>query len=240
MNRMAAESSLNLYITAVHPCPYLTGREAMNLLVDPGYNMTDALYSRLLNSGFRRSGADVYRPHCKHCNACVSTRIPVNEFRANRSQRRNFEKNSDLQVRLNLEGFKPEYAQLYHKYIRCRHAGGGMDTDSTDTFAGFLLTRWCNTALVEFRHGSTLLAVAAMDQLKNGLSSVYTFFSPTEGNERGLGTYAVLWQIVYAQQLGLEYVYPGYWIAESDKMNYKTRFQPIEGLVNGVWTRLEK
>lgn len=240
MNRMSAESSLNLYITAVHPCPYLSDREAMNLLVDPGYSMTGTLYSRLLNSGFRRSGSDVYRPHCKDCNACISTRIPVKEFQANRSQRRNFYRNSNLRVVLNPSGFKPEYARLYREYIRHRHAGGGMDTDSTDTFAGFLLTRWCKTVLVEFWDNSTLLAVAAVDELKNGLSSVYTFFSPEEGEKRGLGTYAILWQIAYAQKLGLDYVYPGYWIAESDKMNYKTRFQPIEGLINGVWTRLKK
>ncbi len=240
MNRMSAESSLNLYITAVHPCPYLADRQAMNLLVDPAYKMTGVLYSRLLNSGFRRSGSDVYRPHCKHCSACISTRIPVDHFKANRSQQRNFKRNSDLQVVINKLGFKLEYADLYREYIRHRHPGGGMDTDGIDTFASFLLTRWCKSMLVEFRDGPDLLAVSAVDELKTGLSSVYTFYSPTLGIQRGLGTYALLWQIVYARKLGLDYVYPGYWIAESDKMNYKTRFQPIEGLVDGVWTRLEK
>ncbi len=175
MNRMSAEASLNLYITAVHPCPYLPDRQAMNLLVDPCYKMTSELYGRLLDSGFRRSGGDVYRPHCRHCSACVSSRIAVNAFKPNRSQRRNWKRNQDLRVVVNRSGFKDEYAALYRDYIQQRHTGGGMDTDSMDTFAGFLLTRWCKTWLVEFWEQERLLAVAAVDELNNGLSSVYTF-----------------------------------------------------------------
>ncbi|WGZ93113.1 MAG: arginyltransferase [Candidatus Thiothrix putei] len=238
MNRMSAEASLNLYITAVHPCPYLPERQAMNLLVDPCYKMTTELYGRLLDSGFRRSGGDVYRPHCRHCSACVSTRIPVNDFKPSRSQRRNLKRNQDLQVVMNRGGFKREYEALYRRYIEQRHSGGGMDTDSSDTFAGFLLARWCNTLLVEFWGQERLLAVAAVDELKNGLSSVYTFFDPQEGEVRGLGTFAVLWQIEWARQRGLPFVYPGYWIAESQKMRYKIHFQPIEGLLNGGWSRV--
>ncbi|MEB4589628.1 arginyltransferase [Candidatus Thiothrix sp. Deng01] len=235
---MSAEASLNLYITAIHPCPYLPGRQAMNLLVDPCYRMTAELYARLLESGFRRSGADVYRPHCKGCSSCVSSRIPVNEFVPDRSQRRNLKRNSDLRVVVNRNGFKPEYDELYRQYISRRHFGGGMDMDSTATFASFLLTHWCTTVLVEFYEGDSLLAVAAVDELKNCLSSVYTFFAPEAGEKRGLGTYAILWQIEQARRRGLPYVYPGYWIAESSKMRYKTRFQPIEGLVNGNWVAL--
>jgi Putative arginyl-tRNA:protein arginylyltransferase len=113
-----------------------------------------------------------------------------------------------------------------------------MDKDSIDTFAGFLSARWCNTVLVEFWGQECLLAVAAVDELKNGLSSVYTFFDPQYGEVRGLGTFAVLWQIEWARQRGLPFVYPGYWITESQKMRYKIHFQPIEGLVNGLWSRL--
>ena len=238
MNRMKAEASLNLYITAVHPCPYLPDREAVNLLVDPCFNMTASMYARLLNNGFRRSGHDVYRPHCRGCSACVSTRIPVQDFKPDRSQRRTFKRNLDLQVVLNHDGFKPEYDSLYRRYIRQRHLGGGMDTDSTETFASCLLTPWCNTVLVEFRDAERLLAVAAVDVLKNGISSVYTFFDPDVAVERGLGTFAVLWQIEYARALGLPYVFPGYWIEEARKMRYKVRFQPIEGLKDGAWQRL--
>jgi arginine-tRNA-protein transferase len=238
---MSAEANLNLYVTATHPCPYLADRQAVNLLVDPCFKMTASLYARLLDSGFRRSGMDVYRPHCKTCTSCVSTRIPVGHFKRNRSQQRNWLRNQDLRIYINNgEGFKPEYAALYRRYINQRHKGGGMEEDSAETFASFLLSPWSNTLLVEFHSDTELLAVAAADKTCNGLSSVYTFFAPESGEKRGLGTYAVLWQIDYAQQQDLPYVYPGYWIAESAKMNYKTRFQPIEGLRNGIWGTLDK
>ncbi|MGB1008356.1 MAG: arginyltransferase, partial [Thiolinea sp.] len=105
--------SLELYITASHECPYLDGYKATNLLVDPGFRMDPYIYGRLIDKGFRRSGADVYRPCCYRCQACVSTRIPVNDFKPRRSQRRNWKQNTDLRIVVNEDGFKPEYAGLY-------------------------------------------------------------------------------------------------------------------------------
>ncbi|MGB1254266.1 MAG: arginyltransferase [Thiolinea sp.] len=232
--------SLELYITASHECPYLDGYKATNLLVDPGFRMDPYIYGRLIDKGFRRSGADVYRPCCYRCQACVSTRIPVNDFKPRRSQRRNWKQNTDLRIVVNEDGFKPEYAGLYLNYIRSRHAGGGMDDDSPDSFANFILTSWCNTILLEFHDDERLLGVAATDCLPQGLSSVYTFFDPDVSTQRGLGTFAVLWQIEYAKSLGLEYVYPGYWIADSDKMRYKTDFQPIQGYIDNEWVSLKR
>lgn len=192
-------------------------------------------YSRLIDKGFRRSGNDVYRPCCYRCQSCVSTKIPVNDFKFKRSQKRNWKHNNDLDVRINTSGFKAEYAHLYLRYIRSRHAGGGMDDDSPSSFARFILTGWCDTALLEFWYNDVLLAVAATDVLEQGLSSVYTFFDPDEGAARGLGTYALLWQIHWAKEQNLPYVYPGYWIAESPKMNYKSRFRPIKGFIDDQW-----
>lgn len=238
---MFAEANLNLYITAEHPCPYLPDHHATNLLVDPGFKMTGNLYAKLLDRGFRRSGDAVYRPHCQHCQACVATRIPVADFTPNRSQQRNWQRNRDLQAHINHDqGFKPEYGALYNAYINHRHPKGGMDADGADAFASFLLGQWCPTLLVEWRCGGQLLGVAAVDKLRNGLSAVYTFFEPVQGGARGLGTYAVLWQIAYAREHKLPYVYPGYWIGASPKMAYKTQFQPMEGLVQGQWVVLPK
>ncbi len=232
--------TLELYITATHECPYLSERKATNLLVDPTFEMNSAVYGRLLNKGFRRSGADVYRPCCYRCHSCVSTRIPVHAFKPSRSQRRNWKLNQDLTVRVNLEGYQPAYTELYLRYIQSRHAGGGMDDDTPSSFASFIVTRWCETALLEFWQGEQLLAVAATDRLQQGLSLVYTFFDPNAAETRGLGTFALLWQINWARELGLDYVYPGYWIEESPKMNYKTRFQPIEGFIDNRWTPIER
>jgi arginine-tRNA-protein transferase len=233
-------NALELYITAAHECPYLEERKATNLLVDPAFAMDTRTYSHLLNKGFRRSGSDVYRPCCYRCQACVSTRIPVESFKPSRSQKRTWNLNQDLSVRVNQDGYREEYTDLYLRYVRSRHAGGGMDDDTPSTFANFILTDWCQTVLIEFWKDERLMAVASTDWLKQGLSSVYTFFDPEEGSERGLGTFALLWQIHWAKELKLPYVYPGYWIKESPKMNYKVRFQPIEGFVNNQWVPIAK
>ena len=55
---------LAFYATEAHPCAYLPDQEALNLLADPEANMSTEIYSTLINLGFRRSGSNLYRPHC--------------------------------------------------------------------------------------------------------------------------------------------------------------------------------
>ena len=80
--------------------------------------------------------------------------------------------------------------------------------------------------------------VAIMDELDDGISSVYTFYEPDQPR-LSLGTYSILWQISEACRRKIPYVYLGYWIEDSRKMSYKTAFQPIEGLVHGNWAPLD-
>ena len=74
--------------------------------------------------------------------------------------------------------------------------------------------------------GGQLLGCAVVDLLPNALSAIYTYFDPDHA-ERSLGTLAVLLQIQLAQQLGLKYLYLGYWIEHCQKMNYKTNYRPL-------------
>jgi arginine-tRNA-protein transferase len=168
----------------------------------------------------------------------VPVRIDVGGFRPGRSQKRNFRQNQSLTASILPLEFRDEHYELYRRYQRARHAGGGMDLDDREQYMQFLLSSQVDTSLVEFRDGEKLVMVAVVDRIEDGLSAVYTFFDP-EMEKRGLGTYAVLWQIELARRLGLPYVYLGYWIKESRKMAYKSNYKPLQGLVDGNWTALE-
>ena len=225
------------YVTPPERCAYLPARESVNVFADPRARMNTALYGRLIDKGFRRSGSHLYRPQCPGCNACIPTRIPVARFTPSRSQRRTWKINSDLRVNALTEAYRADHFALYRRYQRGRHAGGEMDNPTLQSYLDFMRCPWADTSLVEFRRGGALLAVAVCDRLAQGLSAVYTFFDPHE-QRRGLGTYAILWQIEETRRRGLPYVYLGYWIANNLKMNYKTRFRPIEGLIDGQWRAL--
>jgi arginine-tRNA-protein transferase len=228
---------VQFYLTSPYPCSYLEGLEARSQVATPAHLIGPAVYSRLIQAGFRRSGHYTYRPHCKGCNRCVPVRVKVDAFRPNRSQRRCQQQNQSLTVSRQSLEFRAEHFELYRRYQRMRHAGGGMDQDDSEQYSQFLLSSQVNSALLEFRDNGKLVMVSLADQVQDGLSAVYTFFEPGE-EKRGLGTYAVLWQIEYARRLGLPYVYLGYWIAESRKMSYKSNFRPLEGLRNDQWVEL--
>lgn len=231
--RLDSLRSLRLLLSAEHNCSYLPGRPARHLVADP-LVVNNQVYSQLATLGFRRSGDHVYRPHCRGCKACLSLRIPVRAFRPNRSQRRTWNRNRDLQVRCLKPVFDFEHYQLFSRYLQARHPGGGMDDSSPESYLSFITAGWSDTLLYEFRRGGRLLAVAIVDRLDNGLSAVYTFFDPTE-TARGLGTYAILWQLADARRQELEWVYLGYWVQECHKMAYKANFRPHQVFVGGGW-----
>ncbi|MGF1528737.1 MAG: arginyltransferase [Candidatus Competibacterales bacterium] len=230
-------TEIRLFVTADHPCGYLPGRTARNLVADP-QTIDQGAYNQLARVGFRRSGDHVYRPHCPGCRACLSLRIAAWAFVPNRSQRRILKANADVAVKPEEPLFRADHYRLFERYLKARHRHGGMDDTSPHSYLSFINARWSSTALYEFRTPERLLAVAVTDHFDDGLSAVYTFFEP-DTQRRSLGSYAILWQIQEARRRGLPWVYLGYWIRQCEKMNYKANYRPCEIFDGQRWRRLE-
>jgi leucyl-tRNA---protein transferase len=241
VNRAAGSGQgrrIALYLTGEHPCSYLPGLAARTLFVDPLARIDAASFQSLLEQGFRRSGRHVYRPACRGCRACVSLRLPVDVFEPNRSQQRNLRTNAaDVTVIDHAPRYESEHFALYRRYLQARHPDGSMAEATRDNYRDFLIDPWGgDTRLLEFRLGERLMAVAVTDVTPGGLSAVYTFFDPDLAH-RGPGTFAILGQIETARALGLPYLYLGYWIEACGKMNYKSRFRPLEAWNGRTWDR---
>ncbi len=239
---MTAKASLNqlaFYASRPHPCSYLSGRDTVNLFTDPDAPMDMAIYSRLADFGFRRSGSHIYRPRCPQCQACLPMRIPVDAFQADRAQRRTLKANEDVQAIPRPAAFDEEHFALYRRYMASRHPGGSMDNPDPARYLEFLSSSWSETLFVEFRLRERLMAVSVLDVLTQGLSAVYTFFEPELG-ARSPGRHSVLWAMGEAQRRGLGYLYLGYWIGASPKMRYKQEYRPLELLLEGRWQRFAR
>ncbi|GAB3272292.1 arginyltransferase [Parahaliea aestuarii] len=228
---------LKVYTTYPHSCSYLRDQEATTLFIDPRQEVDQHLYSSLSTLGFRRSGNHVYRPHCGQCKACIPARIPVQDFQPRRNQRRSLRQNRDLSVERTADIRDNQAYHLYQRYIEQRHADGDMFPPDREQYESFLNNAWDCTRYYRFYDHRRLLAVAVVDVMIDGLSAIYTFFDPDE-QQRGLGSYAILWQIEQAREMGLHYLYLGYWIEACKKMAYKADYQPLELLLDNRWRRL--
>lgn len=248
MNTQTSPSP-QFYLTAPAPCPYLAGEMERKVFTHLVGQRATEMNDLLTQGGFRRSQNIAYRPACESCRACISVRILVNEFETGRSFRRVENLNRDVIATVFPAQPSTEQFSLFRRYLDARHQMGGMSDMSALDYAIMVEDSHVQTRVVEYRLRNPgdgisgqpkgeLIAVALTDLMSDGLSMVYSFYNPAMEN-RSLGTMIVLDHIRRARTLGLPHVYLGYWVKDSQKMGYKTRFQPQEHLLNQGWTRFE-
>jgi leucyl-tRNA---protein transferase len=226
------------FITAPAPCPYLEGkteRKVFTHVIGPGARQLNDMLSQ---GGFRRSQNIAYRPSCEDCTACVSVRVPVARFKPNRSMRKTFKRNQDISCRLAEGQATSEHYSLFRHYIDSRHWDGGMSDMSVLDFQAMVDESHVETRLAEFRIQDELIGAALVDMLDDGISMIYSFYD-THLADRSLGTYMILAMIDMAQVMHLPYVYLGYWVDGSEKMDYKSKFLPQERLSKDGWQLFE-
>jgi arginine-tRNA-protein transferase len=236
------------YLTAPSPCPYLPGRNERKVFTHLVGEKASDLNDLLTHGGFRRSQSIAYRPACDQCRSCVSVRVIANEFRPSRNFRKILSRNSDVIGELRTAAPTSEQYSVFRAYLDARHRNGGMADMTVLDYAMMVEDSHVETRIVEYRRrnadsgvtgrGGDLLAVALTDVLSDGLSMVYSFFEPGEGH-RSLGTFLILDHIARARRMGLPYVYLGYWIDGSRKMDYKARFLPQQRLAPSGWLRID-
>lgn len=229
--------SIPLFLSQQHPCGYLEDAFAQSLFVHPSYPLTSSIYAQLLEQGFRRSGDEIYAPHCAHCAACIPVRLPVEKFKPSRSQKRCLGRNINTQAIVKPAVFEQAHYDMYLRYQAIRHSNGSMANTSPDDYLRFLGSSWCNTRFVEFSINDELAGVAVIDQFEQAWSAVYTFFEPKFSNY-SLGVYAVLWQIEQACLHQKEFLYLGFWIEACKKMSYKSDYQPLQLLIKNQWIQM--
>ena len=235
---MSGIQSVKFFLTKHEDCSYLPEQQSSLLVVDPTRKISSSEYSRLTQSGFRRSGATIYRPQCKSCEECVPIRIPVEDFFPKRRHKRILRKNSHITVSKVSPFFSVEHFSLYSKYIESRHSSGGMAPSSIEQYRDFLLEGRPETSFYEYREDEILLAVAVTDSLSDGISAVYNFYDPTLGS-RALGIFMILSLLEETMKQSKRFLYIGYWIKECKKMSYKNQFCPSERLIKGKWVLYE-
>jgi len=231
------------YMTAPAPCPYIEGEMERKVFSYLGGAAAPSINAMLTRRGFRRSQNIIYLPACETCQACVPVRVVVDDFHLSKSRKRILGKNTEIIRRLRSPRATSQQFSILRGYLDARHGEGGMADMTVLDYASMVEETSVDTIIVEYsirdQDEERLIACALSDRLTDGLSMVYSFFEPDE-SARSLGQFMILDHIALAKELSLPYVYLGYWVAGSQKMEYKKQYQPLEKLTHTGWVRMDR
>ena len=233
-NQLFISYPLRLSLTRGHNCSYLDGQIEQRIATDISDH--PHAHDRLAETGFRRIENWVYRPACPHCSACKPIRVVADAFKPSRTQQRILKANQDVCITDAGTATSLEQYALFQHYLSARHEDGQMAGMSMDEFDAMISNSPISTRLLEFRstRDNELLGCMLTDVQRDGLSAVYSFFTP-EQPKRSLGAFMIMQLIESAKAAQLPYLYLGYYIRQSPKMSYKTNYRPYQIFEHGKW-----
>ncbi len=232
------------FVTAPGPCPYIVGQTERKIFTELVGDDAPEQMEALGHVGFRRSQSVAYRPACINCNACVPVRVRAMDFVPSPNMKKMVKRKQDIQVYACDPWTTDEQFNLLQRYLGARHPEGGMAHMDIYDYADMVERTSVNTTVFEYREPEidgtpgALLGVCLTDQMSDGYSMVYSFYDPLSPRA-GLGNYIIIDHILRAADHKLPFVYLGYWISNSRKMSYKTRFRPVEMLTPAGWVPLQ-
>ncbi|MEZ9596891.1 arginyltransferase [Shewanella sp. 10N.261.52.F9] len=218
--------------TKTFPCSYLDDQQEQLMVLQE--DVIDVnLFEQLLALGFRRSGSMIYKPQCPQCSACLPIRLSIDDFSLSKRQKRTMKNNQDLSWKIVEHKTEQQYA-LYERYVNTRHHDGSMFPATPEQYDSFATATWMQPLFIELRLSDELIGVAITDVLPHSLSAIYSYFAP-EYDKRSLGSLLILLQTQIAKMMKKQFLYLGYQIDESRKMNYKRDYRPHQILTQSGW-----
>lgn len=229
---------LHQEITYSNPvqCPYLPDKmftQAYFFASELNHDEAELLFS----TGWRKFGYFFFRPVCVQCRMCIPVRIPVNQFKMSKSQKRLLKKNSTTNHSFGPLEYADDVFSVYkdHSQIRFRKKV------NREEFKNNFCSISCPSLLSRYYADDELAGAGFLDVSSGGLSSVYFVFKD-KYRHLGLGNYSVLREIEQCKEMGLDYYYLGYYVKGNAVMEYKIRFYPYQRYNWNleVWENVEK
>ena len=231
--RLHRKVPLTMRLSMESNCPYIRGQTEQRIAVD--ISKDPQCHDGLAAAGFRRVENWVYRPACPQCNACLPWRVDAENFKPSRNMSRIIKKNRDLTRHIASPTPSDDHYRLFKTYVTSRHDDGQMAQMDQYDFTSMISNSPIETVLISYNDAENNLVGAILSDLQSdGLSAVYSFFEP-DLTTRSLGTFMVLDLLGIARESDFNWVYLGYFVEGSRKMEYKARFAPAEVFKDGQW-----
>jgi arginyl-tRNA--protein-N-Asp/Glu arginylyltransferase len=227
------------FVTGPHECAYLPDRDA-NLRYLYMLQLSAQEYEDLMNAGYRKFGPFLFLPVCEGCRECRPIRIPVERFQPDRSQRRAWKRNEDIEVRIARPTVDVRRLDLYHRYhaAQTERKGWPEKEKEPQDYALSFVNNPIPGLEISLWECDTLRGVVLTDVTPNVVSGVYHYYEP-DLPARSLGTFCMLQTLELARRLGKPYAYFGYYVAGCGSLAYKARFRPCEIMnADGVWVEV--